>query len=155
MQSWVSYKSSIICDVEFRLCLCKSSLVFHPLRCEVTVWGSMLWFEHWSEWWRWLITSWHVVLESAKDSIWRVDTPGQQVSPRVRYGTTCLLIRYAIGCVSCSVEWGWSSFFVSFVWHTLWSTWTTWCKRGLWWGIHSTTSGAFYEESVAKHDILL
>jgi hypothetical protein len=47
------------------------------------------------------------MLESAKNQILGVDTPGQHVSPRVRYGTTCLLIRYAIGCVSCSIEWGW------------------------------------------------
>jgi hypothetical protein len=48
-----------------------------------------------------------VMLESTKDRILRVDTPGQHVLPRVQYRTTCLLIRYAIGCVSCSVEWGW------------------------------------------------
>jgi hypothetical protein len=50
---------------------------------------------------------WLVMLKSAKDRILGVDTLGQHVSPRVRYGMTCLLIRYAIGCVSCSVEWGW------------------------------------------------
>jgi hypothetical protein len=50
---------------------------------------------------------WFVLLESAKDRILGVDTLGQHVPPRVRYGTTCLLIRYAICCVSCSVEWGW------------------------------------------------
>jgi hypothetical protein len=50
---------------------------------------------------------WLVMLESSKDQILGVDTPGQQVAPRVRYGTACLLIRYAIGGVSCSVEWGW------------------------------------------------
>jgi hypothetical protein len=49
---------------------------------------------------------WFVILESAKDRILGVDTPGQHVPPRVRYGMACLLIRYAIGCVSCSVEWG-------------------------------------------------
>jgi hypothetical protein len=43
----------------------------------------MLWFEQWLEWWRWLILSWHVVIESAKDRILRVDTPGQHVPPRV------------------------------------------------------------------------
>jgi hypothetical protein len=48
-----------------------------------------------------------VMLESAKDQILGVDTPGQHVPPRVRYGMACLLIRYAIGCVSCSVEYGW------------------------------------------------
>jgi hypothetical protein len=50
---------------------------------------------------------WFVMLESAKNRILGVDTPGQHVPPRVRYETTCLLIRYAIGCVSCSIEWGW------------------------------------------------
>jgi hypothetical protein len=48
-----------------------------------------------------------VLLESAKDQILGVDSPGQHVPPRVCYGTTCLLIRYVVGCVSCSVQWGW------------------------------------------------
>jgi hypothetical protein len=30
---------------------------------------------------------WLVMLESAKDRVIGVDTPGQQVPPRVRYGT--------------------------------------------------------------------
>jgi hypothetical protein len=60
---------------------------------------------------------WFIMLESAKDWILRVETPGQHVPPRVQYGMTCLLIRYAIGCVSCSVEWGWH--------HTLWSVFVT------------------------------
>jgi hypothetical protein len=50
---------------------------------------------------------WLVMLKSAKDRILEVDTPRQHVSPHVRYGMTCLLIRYAIGWVLCSVEWGW------------------------------------------------
>jgi hypothetical protein len=50
---------------------------------------------------------WFVMLKSAKDRILGVDTPEQHVPPRVLYGTACLLIRYAIGCVSCSIEWGW------------------------------------------------
>jgi hypothetical protein len=50
---------------------------------------------------------WLVMLESTKDRILGVDTPGQHVPPRVQYGTACLVIRYAIGCVSCLVEWGW------------------------------------------------
>jgi hypothetical protein len=50
---------------------------------------------------------WLIMLESAKDRILGVDTPGQHVPPRVQYGMTCLLIRYVIGCVSRSVEWGW------------------------------------------------
>jgi hypothetical protein len=50
---------------------------------------------------------WFVMLRSAKDQIIGVDTPGQHVTPHARYGTDCLLIRYVICCVSCSVEWGW------------------------------------------------
>jgi hypothetical protein len=45
------------------------------------------------------------MLESAKNRVIGVDTPGQQVLPRVRYGTTCLLIRDAVGSVPCSDEW--------------------------------------------------
>jgi hypothetical protein len=48
---------------------------------------------------------WFVMLESAKDQVIGVDTPGQQVSPRVRYGTACLLIRDVVGSVPCSDEW--------------------------------------------------
>jgi hypothetical protein len=48
---------------------------------------------------------WFVTLESAKDRVMGVDTPRQQVSPHVRYGTTCLLIRDVVGSVSCSDEW--------------------------------------------------
>jgi hypothetical protein len=53
------------------------------------------------------VVMWLVMLESAKDRILGVDTPGQHVPPRVWYGTGCLLIRHAIGCVSYSIEWGW------------------------------------------------
>jgi hypothetical protein len=109
----VSYKSSILCDVELA-CVFVSVVVFHPSRCELTVRGSMLWFDQWLEWWRWLILSWHVVLESAKDRILEVDTPGQHVPPRVQYGMTCLLIKNTIGSVSCSIEWGLASYFVSY-----------------------------------------
>jgi hypothetical protein len=45
------------------------------------------------------------MLESAKDRVIRVDTPGQQVPPCVRYGMACLLIRDAAGSVPCSDEW--------------------------------------------------
>jgi hypothetical protein len=48
---------------------------------------------------------WTVMLESAKDRVLGVDTPGQQVPPRVRYGTTCLLIRGNVGSVPCSDVW--------------------------------------------------
>jgi hypothetical protein len=49
---------------------------------------------------------WLVMLESAKDRILGVDTPGQHVpSSRIWYGTTCLLIRDVVGRVPCSDEW--------------------------------------------------
>jgi hypothetical protein len=44
---------------------------------------------------------WFIMLESAKDRILGVDTPGQQVLPRVRYGTVCWLVRESL--VSCLV----------------------------------------------------
>jgi hypothetical protein len=47
---------------------------------------------------------WFVMLESAKDRVIGVDTPGQQVTPRVQYGTACLLIRDAVGSLPCSNE---------------------------------------------------
>jgi hypothetical protein len=47
---------------------------------------------------------WFVMLESAKERVIGVDTPGQQVWLRVQYGMTCLLIRDAVGSVSCSDE---------------------------------------------------
>jgi hypothetical protein len=39
---------------------------------------------------------WFVMLESAKDRVIGLDTPGQQVTSRVRYGTARLLIRDAV-----------------------------------------------------------
>jgi hypothetical protein len=47
---------------------------------------------------------WFVILKSAKDRVIGLDTPGQQVPPRVRYGMTCLLIRDVVGSVPCSDE---------------------------------------------------
>jgi hypothetical protein len=47
---------------------------------------------------------WFIMLESAKDRVIGVDTLGQQVSPRVRYGTACLLIRDVVGSVPYSDE---------------------------------------------------
>jgi hypothetical protein len=45
---------------------------------------------------------WLVMLKSTKDHVLGVDTPGQQVLPRVWYGTSCLLIGDVVGCVPCS-----------------------------------------------------
>jgi hypothetical protein len=46
-----------------------------------------------------------VMLESAKDRVLGVNTPGQQVPPCVRYATACLLIRDSMQSVPCLVEW--------------------------------------------------
>jgi hypothetical protein len=48
---------------------------------------------------------WIVMLEFAKDRVIGIDTQGQQVSPRVRYGMTFLLIRDAVASVPCLDEW--------------------------------------------------
>jgi hypothetical protein len=101
----VSYKPFHLYGVEFGLCLSVRDGVSHLSRCDLTVWGSMLWLEQWLEWWRWLIPSWHVVLESAKEQILGVDTTEQHVPPCVWYGTICLLIRNTIGSESFSDEW--------------------------------------------------
>jgi hypothetical protein len=81
---------------------------------------------------------WFVMLESANDWILGVDTPGQHVPPRVWYGMTCLPIRYAIGYVSCSVEWGWH--------HTLWSVFVTYFVNCL---NHMVQEGTFVWETLA------
>jgi hypothetical protein len=48
---------------------------------------------------------WFIMLEYAKDRVIGVDTLGQQVPPRVRYGMACLLIRDVVGSVPCLDEW--------------------------------------------------
>jgi hypothetical protein len=45
------------------------------------------------------------MLESTKDRVLGVDTPGQQVPPRIRYEMACLLIRGTVGSMPCSNEW--------------------------------------------------
>jgi hypothetical protein len=47
---------------------------------------------------------WFIMLKSPKDRVIGVDTPEQQVPPRVWYGTACLLIRNVVGSVPCSNE---------------------------------------------------
>jgi hypothetical protein len=71
---------------------------------------------------------WFVMHESTTDQVLGVDTPGQQVPPRVSYVMTSLLIRAAIGCESCSVVWGKTQNMIS----------STRCK-----------SGSRYEETLA------
>jgi hypothetical protein len=93
-----------------------------------------------------------VMLGSAKDRILGVDPPGQHVPPRVRYGTTCLLIRYAIGCVSCSVEWDGSCLcdILCELPEPHGANGATLCRKP-----QHCKRGHFVWESVAKHDILL
>jgi hypothetical protein len=109
MQSWESYKSfhPLWCRVWL---VSLWEMISHPSRCELTlvridavVWARL---ERWRRFgFRQVMCL--VMLESTKGRILGVDPPRQHVPPRVRYGTACLLIRYAIWCVSCSVEWGW------------------------------------------------
>jgi hypothetical protein len=49
---------------------------------------------------------WFVMLESAKDRVLGIDTPGQLVPPCVQFRTACLLIRDVVGCESCLAVWG-------------------------------------------------
>jgi hypothetical protein len=99
------------------------ALVFHPSWCEVTVvrFDAVVWARFG------MVETvgireviWLVMLEFAKDRVIGVDTPGQQVSLRVWYGTTCLLIREVMG----SVPLGWVRIWRSY------SPRLTWCKRG-------------------------
>jgi hypothetical protein len=48
---------------------------------------------------------WFFMLETPKDQVIGVDTPGQQMLPCVWYGTTCPLIRNDVESVPCSDEW--------------------------------------------------
>jgi hypothetical protein len=140
MLSWVSYKSFHLLWYWVWL-VSLWEMVSHPSRCDLTVvrihavvWSRM-------EWWRWLESvkvMWFVMLESTKDRILGVDILGQHVPPCVRYGTTCLLIRYAIGCVSWSVEWGWH--------YTLWSVFVTYFVNYL---NHMVQEGTFVRETLA------
>jgi hypothetical protein len=95
---------------------------------------------------------WFIMLKSTKDQILRVDTLRQHVPPRVRYGMTCSLIRYTIGCASCSAEWGWH--------HTLWSVFVTFFVNCLNHMVQAgetlaLQAGAVCRETIAKHDIPL
>jgi hypothetical protein len=122
----VSCKSFHLYDVEFDLCWVLRVLVFHLSWCEVTVvrFDAVVWVRFG------MVETigirqviWFVMLESTNGRAIGVDTPGQQVPPRVRYEMACLLIRYAIGCVSCSIEWGWLL--------SLWSVFVTFCMNCL------------------------
>jgi hypothetical protein len=48
---------------------------------------------------------WFVILEYAKNRVIGVDTSGQKVSLRVRYGMTCLIISDVVGIVFSLGEW--------------------------------------------------
>jgi hypothetical protein len=84
------------------------------------------------------------LLESAKDQILWVDTPGQQVLSRVPYGMVCLLIRNTKGCVSCSEEWELTWYFAQA--HIV--------QEGFMGETLALQAGPV-GETVAKHDILL
>jgi hypothetical protein len=85
-----------------------------------------------------------MVFESAKDRILGVDTSGQHMPPRVRYGVSYLLIRNTIGCVSCSDEWK----------ITWWFAQANMMQEGFVGETLALQVGAVWE-TVSKHDILL
>jgi hypothetical protein len=98
-------------------------LVFHLSWCEVTVVriNVVVWA------WVGMVETvgirqvmWFVMLQSTKDRVLGVHTPGQPVPPCVWYGTTCLLIRDVVGCESYSAVWG----------KTQDVFWSTRCKSG-------------------------
>jgi hypothetical protein len=104
-------------------------LDFHPSWCELTMvrFHAVIWA------WVGMVQMFgfrqvmrFVMLESAKDWILGVHTPGQHLPPCVWYGLACLLIRYIVGCESCSMVWGKTQDVI----------WSTRCKRGL---IHEET----------------
>jgi hypothetical protein len=91
------------------------------------------------------------LLEFAKDQTLGVDTLGQHVPSRVQYATACLLIRNTIGSVSCSVEWGMVSFFLTYFVKCL----THMVQDGPFVGeTIALQAWPFVGEIVAKHDIL-
>jgi hypothetical protein len=79
-----------------------------------------------------------IMLKSAKDRILGVDTLEQYVPPCIQYVMACLLIRYAMGCASYSVEWEWH--------HTLWSYFVTYFMNCL---NHMVQEGMFVREILA------
>jgi hypothetical protein len=123
--------------------------VFHPLWC--WVWLLSLWecyglpsIEMWGDRVRIDAMVWSMVgmvemvntIMVCGARIFRVDTPGQYVPLCVWYRTTCLLIRNATCCVSCSIEWALASYFVIHL-------------------NHMVQEGSFVGETISKHDILL
>jgi hypothetical protein len=80
-------------------------LVSYPSRCDLTVVriDVVVWARFGMvETVRIRQVMWIVMLESAKDRILGVDTLGQHVPPRVRYGMTCWLTRKALVSLPCS-----------------------------------------------------
>jgi hypothetical protein len=111
----VSYKSFHLTWCWVWLVSLWERLVSHPLRydwievrIDVVLWARFVMVETVGI----RQVMWIVMLESAKDRILWVDTPGQHVPPRVRYGTVCWLTRKALVSLSC-----WKS---GIVWLYLW-----------------------------------
>jgi hypothetical protein len=74
------------------------------------------------------------------------------VPPHIWYGMACLLIRDTIGYVSCLVEWGLASYFVTYFVKCL----NHKVQEGTFVGeTLALQAGPFAGESVPNHDILL
>jgi hypothetical protein len=95
--------------LSFSFCWVLRVLVFHPTWWEVTVvrFDAVVWAcDGMVETVGFRQVLWLVMFELAKDEVLGVDTPGQQVPPRVWYGMAWLLIRDVVGYESRSVAWG-------------------------------------------------
>jgi hypothetical protein len=87
---------------------------------------------------------WFAMLKSVKDRVLRVDTPGQQVLPHVRYGMTCLLIRDVVG--KCALL-GWVGKWCSYLPRL------TRCKRGCGIAVGIVTRPVLPRETLAFYGI--
>jgi hypothetical protein len=146
-----------LCDVEYGLCLCERR---SSIRRDVIWpwWGSMLWFEQgWDGGDGWILSGdvvCHVRICQGLNL--RSRHPMTTCATRVQYGTTCLVIRYAIGCVVlCWV--GMAPVYVTHLYNIL-------CELPEPHGAKGGTvcgkpqhckRGHYVWETVAKHDILL
>jgi hypothetical protein len=116
LRIWVYTWIAMLSHVVMRVVQVFSSFVMLSLAC-VFVRGGLpsveMWFDHGEdrcydlskdgmvETVEFRHVMWIVMLEYAKDQILGVDTSGQHVSPRVRYGMACWRIRKSLVSLSC------------------------------------------------------
>jgi hypothetical protein len=158
MQSWVSYKSFHLlwCWVIF---VSLWEMVSHPSRCDLTVVriNAVIWAR--MEWWRrldsvrWCGLSCLSLLRTESEEYTTHDNMCHHVSDMER-------LAYKFGMLQ-AVCHAWLSGDGSYLcdqslWHSLWTSWTTWCKRGhLVWETLALQAGSVCRGTVANRDIHL